>query len=246
MAMTELRDHPAKFTDLILEAMRVRINDEAKRVNGVSRLADCSEPLTVLDPFAGVGRIWRLHREGLIEVTAMELEEEWAAHDSRTLIGDSLRAMEDGRLSSFHVIATSPCYANRFADCHDAQDGSERHSYKHDLGRMPSPGSNATYPWGPKYWAFMGRFYRLAAEALLPGGLLLLNVSNFQRQRVMVNAVQWHQGACWGAGLAQSPAKEPTLTIPTPRMRNGDNHEARAESEVILRFRKPEIGSDRC
>jgi hypothetical protein len=239
-APVQLKYHPAKYTSIILEAFRVRINDEAKRVNGVARLADCDEPIRVLDPFAGVGRIWRLHRDGLIHVTAMELEEEWAGHDPRTHVGDSLRAMEAGGLGRFHVVATSPCYANRLADCHDAQDDSERHSYKHDLGRMPSAGSNATYPWGPKYWGFMGRFYRLVTDSLLPGGLLLLNVSNFQRQRVMVNAVRWHEGACWGAGLTQNPATERTLTLPTPRLRNGENHDARAESEVILRFRRPD------
>lgn len=237
-----LAAHPAKYTSIILEAFRVRINDEAKRVNGVARLADCDEPLTVFDPFAGVGRIWKLHRPGLIEVTAMEIEPEWAGHDPRTMVGNSLAWMAATR-PRFHVIATSPCYANRLADCHDARDDSERHSYRHDLGRMPTEGSNATYPWGPRYWGFMATFYRLVADCLVPGGLLLLNVSNFQRANQYVNAVRWHEGACWGAGLVQRPAVERTLTLPTPRLRKGENHDARAESEVILRFRRPDTAA---
>jgi hypothetical protein len=235
-----MRPHPAKFTDLILESMRVRINDEYRRLNNHLASADRT-PILVFDPFAGVGRIHRLHRDGRVHTDGMEIEPEWGGYHPRTRVGDALEWMTSTSVR-YHVVTTSPCYGNRFSDCHDARDSSERHSYKHDLGRMPTEGSNATFPWGPRYWRFMGEFYRLVDRVLLPGGLFLLNVSNFQRAKVMVNAVPWHAGACWGVGLEQDLVHEPTLAVPTPRMRNGENHEARAESEVILRFRKPEIG----
>lgn len=234
----DLRGHPAKYSDIILEALRVRINDEYRRINDGVPAAE-REPITVFDPFAGVGRIWRLHRAGSVHVEAMELEPEWAGHDPRTVVGDSITYMRstDRR---YDAIATSISYGNRLADCHDARDGSDRKSYRHMLGRMPTEGSSCVLPWGRRYKAFHAEFYRLVARCLVPGGLLLLNVSNFQRQGVMINAVQWHDGACWGAGLEQAPGRH--LTLPTPRMRKGQNHEARAESEVILRFRRPEIG----
>jgi hypothetical protein len=138
----------------------------------------------------------------------------------------------------FDVVATSPTYGNRMADHHDAHDGSRRRSYRHDLGRMPTPGSSTVMHWGPDYWAFHAEAYRLIYRVLVPGGLFLLNVSDFYAKKALVPAVAWHRGAAMGAGLDMAGRD---VRVPTHRL-NGHGDEttaARADAEYILRLRKP-------
>lgn len=248
--------HPAKFSEPILDRLAVLLAAEekitrARRAASVTRQSE----LFVLDPFAGVGRIHRLARPGKIVTLGLELEPEWAACHSDTVCTDALAWMRaDVARHVFDVVATSPTYGNRFADHHNAQDGSRRHSYTHDLGRPLTDGTSATLPWGPRYWDFHAEAYRLIYEVLRPGGLFLLNVSNFPRKRAMVHAVDWHNGAAYGAGFVQDqrPAR-----IVTKRLRGvgvtADQAAAdpdrvatdqRADHEVILRLRKP-IASER-
>jgi hypothetical protein len=134
-------------------------------------------------------------------------------------------------------LATSACYGNRLAEHHEARDGSERRSYKHDLGRMPTDGSNATFHWGHQYWAFMARAYRAMRNVVREDGLVLVNVSDFVRNMKVVPAVAWHAGALWGAGFV---ADQQPVAVGTPRLRYGANYEARADHEVILVFRQRE------
>lgn len=134
------------------------------------------------------------------------------------------------------MVVTSPCYGNRFSDSHDARDGSERRSYTHDLGRKPSPGSASALPWGPRYWSFHADAYRAIRSVVQPGGLLLLNVSDFTRQGEQVHAVEWHLGATYGAGFEQ--AARPRW-ITTRRLRYGENRAARADAECVLILRRP-------
>jgi hypothetical protein len=231
-----LAKHPAKFSDSIVGQLDRLVRAEQRRL--------CRE-LWLLDPFAGVGRIHRLHREGKIATVGVELEPEWAACHSRTICADSLAWMrgadvsEEPRARLFDVIATSPTYGNRMADDHDARDGSTRHSYRHDLGRPLSTGSSGGMPWGPRYWSFHAEAYRLMFDVLAPGGLLLLNVSDFVRHKAIVPAAMWHRGALAGAGFVESSGEQPRL-VETRRLRYGENHDARAVAELIIRARKPE------
>ena len=234
-------DHPAKFSEPILDRLRVLINAERKETEPNRG----GLPLQVIDIYAGVGRIHQLAvpaRRGHagIATTGIELEPEWAACHPRTICADSLSWMVRmiAKGWCYHVAAFSPTYGNRLSDCHDAQDGSVRHSYTHDLGRTLSPGTSANLPWGPKYWAHHGRSYGLLFDLMIPGGLVLLNVSNFYRGKELVHAVEWHRGAMYGAGFLQGGR---TVPVVTSRMRGvGDESTAaRADHEVILRFRKP-------
>lgn len=98
--------HPAKFSPGVLNAVRLALLGERR--------------LDVLDPFAGVGRIHELHVEQGHNTVGVELQPEWAAAHPRTVVGDATRLPFPG--GSFDVIATSPCYGNRMADHHDAQE----------------------------------------------------------------------------------------------------------------------------
>jgi hypothetical protein len=227
-----LTKHPAKFSVPILDVLDALVRREQRRLG---------RRITVFDPFAGVGRVHRL-KGPRVDTYGMEIEPEWAACHSATTCGDSLRYMHQ-TTQRFDVVVTSPCYGNRLADHHDAQDGSTRRSYTHDLGRAPTEGSSATLPWGPRYWAFHAHAWRLVPNILRPadpeadddGGLFILNVSDFVSRKQLVHAAEWHDGACWAAGFVRSTRDR--RSIETRRLRVGQNYEARAAYETVLTYR---------
>lgn len=231
--------HPAKFSETLLPVFASLVKAEQRRLG---------RPVRILDPFAGVGRVHRLAIPDLVETVGIELEPEWAGCHPDTIQGDSLEWMRalvavnssgPGERLRYDLVVTSPCYGNRLADQHNAQDGSTRRSYRHDLGRPLSPGSSAGLQWGKTYWLFQAEAYRLIAKVLRPptdddpGGLCLLNVSDFVRGKAEVPAVAWHRGACYGAGMTEAGTAR---FVETPRMTYGENRD-RAPAEVILRLR---------
>lgn len=101
--------HPAKFTDVIVDAMREDLKIYAHDI----------VDMRLLDPFAGVGRAHQLSTSR-IHTVGVELEREWAQQHPGTIIGDSrFLPFAD---NTFQVIATSPCYGNRMSDNHNAQE----------------------------------------------------------------------------------------------------------------------------
>jgi hypothetical protein len=230
--------HPAKFSEPILNALDRLVRAEARNLRAADNGRYHDGPLELLDPFAGVGRIHQLHRPGKVHTYGVEIEAPWAACHSRTECADAIEYLSRPPYwQRFHVIATSGTYGNRYSDHHDARDGSTRRSYRHTLGQELQPNNSGRLPWGRQYKAFHAEAYRLMHRALRPGGLLLLNVSNFVRHQVEVPAVAWHEGALWGAEFEEAGRPYP---VETRRDRFGQNHEARADHEVILRFRKPD------
>jgi hypothetical protein len=236
---TPITKHPAKFSEPILRRLEGMLAAERSRVRKAGLLPGLA-PLLVLDPFAGVGRIHQLARKS-IRTTGIEIEAEWAACHRNTVHADMFEWLNcdehDGR---WDVIATSPTYGNRFADHHNAQDGSTRRSYTHDIGHELHPNNSGWMHWGPKYWAFHARAYPVMLRALTPGGLLLLNVSDFYKGQQLVPAVAWHRGAAMGAGFVHGGND---ARIETDRLQGvgTEDTSARAPFEVILRLRRPEL-----
>lgn len=221
--------HPAKFSEPILTLLAAIVRREHK---------DQGRPVHVFDPFAGVGRVHRLAASSDDILTyGMEIEPEWAACHERTVPGDSLKFMhKDPVPTPFDIVVTSPCYGNRLSDHHNAQDGSVRRSYTHDLGRLPTAGSSATLAWGPAYWTFHAQAWAGVHRILKPGGLFVLNVSDFVRGKFPVHAVDWHDGVCWGVGFTRGPRDRRKVT--TRRLRHGENATARADHEAVLTYRR--------
>lgn len=224
--------HPAKYSEPIVQAMSRLI---------AARARDTGRALTVLDPFAGTGRIHRLAgQRGIARTIGIEIEPEWAGMHPDTICADSIAWMQArarrGGSGRVDLVATSPCYGNRFSDHHNAQDGSTRRSYAHDLGRPPAAASSSTLPWGPRYWTFHATAYRAIYGILHPGDWFLLNVSDFVRQKELVHAVEWHHGAAIGVGFEQV---RPVRWISTARHGHGANRDARADAEAILVLRRP-------
>lgn len=111
----------------------------------------------VVDQFGGVGGIHSIADEyGVPRSLAVEIEREWAeqwqsTQDRLTVCGDSGRLAAIVAASGFSpsVAAFSPDYGNRMADHHEAKDGSERNTYRHKLGRMPSDGATTVCHFQP-------------------------------------------------------------------------------------------------
>lgn len=204
--------HPAKFSDEILPI--------------IDRLLGDAE--MVLDPFAGVGRIHELNRE----TVGIEIEPEWALQHPRTFIGNALKLPFPDE--TFDAIATSPCYGNRMADHHDAKDGSRRITYRHLLGRPLHPDNSGKLQWGDAYRAFHLKAWAEAVRVLKRNGRFVLNISNHIRANKEQLVTEWHSGVLGGMGLSV----EEIVTVKTPRLRFGQNHEARPTREFVILFKK--------
>lgn len=216
-ASIERRDHPAPFSDAILNELAELTTDGFI----VGR---------VLDPFAGKGRVHELaDRYGLPLVTVgVELEPEWAAWHPRTIVADATALPFPDRY--FDTVVTSPAYGNRFADSYDGRDGSKRRTYRLSLGRLLHHRSGARLHWGNDYFRLHLAAYDEANRVLARGGYAIVNVSDFIKGRVVVPAVDWHVNALTTAGFDVIECREVT----TPRYREGANHELRVPAEVVI------------
>jgi hypothetical protein len=267
MTTTGAIDHPAKFSQPVLDAIRSELRKEADR-RGMQRLH-------VVDVFAGVGRIHELLGE--FDTVGVELEPEWAHAHERTVVGDatSLPASWSGL---FDAVATSPVYPNRMSDTYDGKgkcrtcqgtgtvrsggrgcipvtdseclkcagtgvDQSKRYTYRIYLGRMPSPGSACVMKWGPEY-----RNLHLCAliemvRVVREDGLLLINMSNHLRTvgaKGRRQQVEVEVVEWWlGKVLELGCRVDAVLPIETSRMGNGANGQDRAETEKLLVLRTP-------
>lgn len=105
-------DHPAKWSTPVLDALVDIAGAESDRIVA---------PITVLDPFAGIGRSrlsLALAGNALI-VDGVELQPEWCSLG--TMQGDALNLPDDWT-GHYHAVITSPVYGNRASDHHDAKD----------------------------------------------------------------------------------------------------------------------------
>ena len=223
--------HPAPYSPNVIAAMATLVNAEAQRLDMDP------EQVMILDPMAGTGRVHQL----VGRTYGIEIEPEWAAMHDLTEVGDAcaLTYSDD----TFHVICVSPVYGNRFADHHNPKDESVRRSYKFDLGRDPSPGSSGTLHYGPEYRDLHCRAWAEATRVLKPGGLFVLNVSDFyrtigpkgNRRQVVVPVAEWHLAQLFNMGYRLESAE----TVDTPRMGFGANAAARIDGELVAGLRAP-------
>lgn len=147
------------------------------------------EPVGILDPFGGTGRIHELEQWGH-DTCAVEIEPEWANLHPRTLLGSALDLpwVEP----SFDAIVTSPTYGNRLADSHNASDADRRFSYTHDLGRKLHEDNSGAMHWGPKYRDFHEKAWTEALRVLKDDGVFILNIKDHIRGGVRQHVAGWH------------------------------------------------------
>lgn len=201
---------------------------------------------TWLDPFAGQGlSLPRFVGPGH-KVVGVEIEQPnvdaGAKHGALGLIEQGDATALRFRRNSVAAIFTSPTYGNRFADAHQARDNSRRRSYTHDIRELTgdmsyvlAENNSGRMHFGDDYKDLHRRAWAEAWRVLKPGGLFLLNVSDFIRGDAIVHVSTWHLVDLQARGFVWFHA-EP---IPTPRMRYGANRKLRVENEWLFGFRKP-------
>jgi hypothetical protein len=202
--------HPAVFSDELMPVLAHALVDSER----------------VLDPFAGTGRIHELGYDSW----GVEIEPEWAEMHPRTIVADALTLpFADG---TFDAVCTSPTYANRFADHHDAKDGSVRHSYTHDLGRKLHPNNSGAMQWGEEYRVFHVTAWREVARVVRDR--FVLNIKDHVRKKQTQPVTDWHIAMILGLGFELLEHHR----IPVRSMRFGANGDARVEHESVVVFRK--------
>lgn len=237
--------HPAKYSPAIMGVL-------------VDLLVDAPGP--ILDPFAGVGRIFAMCDDlGRDDAMGIELEPEFAAGEPRVIVGDCLATLGAMANASVGTICTSPTYGNRMADTYlgendtcpecgglasaetcDRCGGTGRASsrgagYAVSLGRAPSHGSSAAMQWGPLYREFHRKVWAQCARVLQPRGTLILNMSDHIRWGERQMVTDWHLRTLMNERFRYVEAH----TVSTPRSRRGANHHLRVEGEQVIVLEAP-------
>tara|TARA_R110001606_G_C15145646_1_gene625106 strand:+ start:96 stop:776 length:681 start_codon:yes stop_codon:yes gene_type:complete len=204
--------HPAKYTDSLIPVFE-------------GMLAECK---SVLDPFAGTGKIHSL----TAETTGVEIEKEWADMSIGTVQGDSTRLSEVLKGQTFDAICTSPTYGNRMADSHIASDSSKRNTYTHTLGRKLHDNNSGKMQWGDSYRTLHEDVYSECVKVLNPGGVFVLNVKNHIRKGVEVDVFGWHLEALRTAGFVLRDV----VRVYTSGNGFGQNASARVPFEYVAKL----------
>lgn len=227
----EEKCHPAKYSTQVIGTL---IDLTGRWLGTAHDLRD--NPISVLDPYAGVGWIHRLASLGMVTF-AVELEHEWArnqGHAGRTIQADAgdLAFAE----STFEAVITSAVYPNRMRDHHLAKDTSERKTYTHQFRKLVDDNTVDLHP--TNMGAMTNKQYRDTAQrhirefkrVTISGGLMFLNMSNSIAGDDENNAVE--QWINW-LTLADCHIRE-VRPVSTRRLKYGANHDARVEHEVVI------------
>lgn len=213
---TPTREHPARYTPAIIDALGLIIEEHG---------------LPVFDPFAGTGeRLGELCDALGVAYSGTDLEE-WPGRDPRVAQGDATD--EASYPVGPHLVATSPTYGNGLADHFEARDGSRRYTYRAALGRPLHENNTGRYgrraglrSWST-YWSLNTEAVRLWAALGWPAAV---NVKDFIHAGERVPLVD-----LW-ALLLENRGYRITrrLEVPCPGIRHGANSAARVDHEVIL------------
>lgn len=218
--------HPAPFRDDHIQVAREMLDGR-----GVQ---------TILDPFAGTGKVHDLRRYGF-ETYGVEKEPEWAEQGAPwTVVGNVLELREVIAAQAFYprfpitfdACVTSPSFGNRMADNFDAKDGSRRHTYRHYLGRPIEGESSAVLQWGKKYRAFHVNAWAEVTEVV--ERFFILNIKDHIRAGRRQPVTQWHIDCLHSLGWEMVEHRR----IEAPGQRHGENHALRVPDESMILFER--------
>ncbi len=206
--------HPARYSDELLKIFAEQLEDG----------------WSVLDPFAGTGRIHELRNLIHVETVGVEIEKEWADLWEWTVHGNALAL--DFEDEVFDAVVTSPTYGNRLADHHEASDPDSRRTYRHDLGRALHEDNSGQLHWGPKYRIFHDAAWQEARRVLRRGGRFILNIKDHYRDGDLQLVSHWHVAALSRLGLVYREG----IAVPAPSLRYGANSDLRSVHEYVFIF----------
>ena len=216
--------HPAKYSDNLLEVL---VRHVPARTS------------TILDPFAGTGKVAELRRwlpNRQVQFWGAEIEREWAllatASGCRTIQCSTIRLPYAD--ASFDGAITSPTYANRMADHFQARDTSKRNTYKHVLGHDLHPENSGGMQWGPEYRNFHVAAWAEVYRVVKPGGFLVLNIKDHIRKGVRQDVSGFHLLTLIRQGFAPRHFD----AVPCPGQRQGRNGNLRVDFEEVIFFKK--------
>ena len=208
--------HPAKYSAGLLPVF-------------ADLLTGCS---TVLDPFAGTGRVHQLRALAGCWTVGVEIEPEWAAVVEGTLVADALRLPFVD--AAFDAVCTSPTYGNRLADHHQPRDVSYRRSYQFDMGRQLNAANSGLLQWGEPYREFHRAAWSEINRVLNPvSGRLVLNLKDHVRDGQIMPVTGFHVEVLQRLGLTLRNV----IGVAAPSHGRGANRQARAgNAEIVFLF----------
>jgi len=220
--MTKIVSHPAKYSDALIPVM--------------ASMLDFPNIKSILDPFAGTGKIFELYGYlgNEIKIEGIEIESEWVSLDERLTLGNALELKYSDDL--FDAICTSPSYGNKMAGkmSKDIDKGRWRRiKYADSLHRDLSTDNSANFVWGRKYREFHVKAWMEARRVLKNNGYLILNIKNHIREGKEQLVTEWHMGTLTLLGFDVTDH----IHVPVPSMRFGRNSEKRISYESVIRFK---------
>lgn len=187
----------------------------------------------LLDPMAGVGKIFKL-RDYLTpppDITAIEIEPGFARAHLEVQVGNALNL--SFAENTFDAICVSPPWANRMADQFNSLDHSIRLTYFHCLGQKLAEYNGGAFQWGPKYRAFITAAWIEARRVLQPGGRFVLDIGNHIRKHQEIDVSGWMKKEMIRIGYTFVT----DVSVNTRRLRFGRNHDKRIDHEFVMLFR---------
>jgi SAM-dependent methyltransferase len=206
--------HPAKFSPPLFPVLYESLGDAKK----------------ILDPFAGIGGIFKLlEYDPSLEISAMELEPEWALQDERITLGDSRSLPWPNNY--FDAIATSVAYANRMADrLTSSKWALTRVTYAAALRRDLTEGNLAAERWGDKYRRGTIEVLTECDRVLRRGGRFVLNCKNHYRNNELIDVTGWYIEELSKFGYELIGHKR----VPLRGMRYGKSYSVRVDYESVV------------
>lgn len=261
----EPRPHPAKFSPEIVRQLRRLVLDEHAGVQARTGDARPLKLLDPFAGSGGVheleerGVVWTMGVELEEEWAsqhprtqvgdATDLPADWTgAFDvlaTSVCYGNRLADGYDGAGECKRCEGSGDDPEDEGADCTRCKgaghDTSKRFTYRIALGRPPSPGSACPLRWGAEYRDLhvraMVEWERVLRPRTLedPGGLLLLNTSNFMRLDELQLVTEWFVSTLASRGWRLLGC----FPVGTRRIGFGSNRDLRDDFEMVTAARPP-------
>lgn len=249
-----MQKHPAPFSEPIIAVLRELMKKEVKaRVcdpfGGTGRVLDCVPPnssVTIIDiepsfiqeglarvvtedAYQALGKVEQLEHIGTLHPRGIKAD--WYSCDSRVVLR---------RRRTFTHIITSPSYGNRFKDAFNPTPGRKCRGYAQSVGGPLQEGNTGAYGLASdQYTTINYEVMRAAVNRLIPGGTVIVNVSDFYKTFTKGAEPERQQVVAWWIDLLHDIGLHMYSATPvvTRRFKEGENRH-RAEYEIVLVFRK--------